>query len=275
MTLYILTDKEFEKKYKYGLNKSKEPFEFYDTDLFISLTKDTHWVREVEIPKDVEIDEVDLEDYDDVYTKYLSNEIILRSKQPLTLKTIKEICNFNVNFRVGNYNIIHWAIINNHYKIFKDFIWYVNIHEIAWKRLYVTACKYGRISIIKHLLNIDKNLIDSFNGMYYACLGNQVSTVEFLIKNGFKDNKKELIKIAKEKDYIKLINLLDGLKKPKNPNPEYICDHCHQPILKDGKHITIDDIDSSDSNDFHEGYYHRKCVVIATELKMIKDFVSR
>lgn len=266
---YILTNKEFEKKYKYGYNKSKEPFEFYDTDLFISLTKDKHWVRTVEIPESVEIEEVDLDDYDAVYTKYLSHEIILKGKKPLTLKTIQTLVNNAVDFRVADYNIIHWAIINNHYNIFKEFIYYVNIHEVAMKRLYVTACSEGKISIIEHLLAIDKNLINNFSGMYYDCLKNQVNTIRFLIKKGFKDHNKDLIKIAKEKNYIELINLLDNLNRL--DKEEYICDHCHQPILKDGKHITIKDIDSGDSDDFHESYYHQKCVIPAIELKVIKE----
>jgi hypothetical protein len=257
------------KKYKYGLNKSKEPFEFYDTDLFISLNKPVMWVREVEIPKGINVNQQYLDDYNDSYVKYSSNEVILKTKNPLTLEIIKNLINNNVDVSVGNYNILHWAIVNDHYKIFKELIKYVNIYEPAMNQLYISACSRGKIPTIKHLLNIDKNLINNFSGIYYACLKNQINVIKFLIKNGFKGNNKSLIKIAKEKDYIKLINLLDNIDKEEE---ELICDHCKQPIYKNGFHITIEKINNKD--DINEGYYHQTCVIPAVELSVIKNYCS-
>jgi hypothetical protein len=211
----MLTDETVDgEKYKYGINKREKPFEFYDTDLFISLNKPVMWIRSVEVPKGVKIIEEYLDDYNDMYTRYSANEIILRSKKSLTLKNLNFLINTNVDISVGDYNILHWAIINNHPRIFKDLIKYIDPRENIMSRLYNTAINYEKQSII-NILDIKVNKIDK---------------------------------------------------------TKYICDHCNQPIFKDGKHITIEDIDSSDSNDFHEGYYHRKCVVIATELNVIKNY---
>ena len=215
MPYYMLTDETVNgEKYKYGYNKREKPFEFYDTDLFISLNKPVMWVREVEVPKGVKIIEEELDDYFNMYTRYSANEVILRSKKPLTLKNLNFLINMNVDISVGDYNILHWAIVNNHPRIFKELIKYIDPRENTMSRLYNTAFNYKKQSII-NILDIKVNKIDV---------------------------------------------------------TKYICDHCNQPILKDGFHITINEIDDINS-DLNSGcYYHQTCVIPAVELNVIKNY---
>ena len=161
MQYYMLTDETVNgEKYKYGINKREKPFEFYDTDLFISLNKPVMWIREVEIPKGVKIIGEYLDDYNDMYTRYSANEIILRSKKSLTLKNLNFLINImNVDISVGDYNILHWAIVNNHPMIFKELIRYIDPRENIMSRLYNTASKYKKQSII-NILDIKVNKTD-------------------------------------------------------------------------------------------------------------------
>jgi hypothetical protein len=157
----MLTDETVNgEKYKFGINKREKPFEFYDMDLFISLNKPVMWVRKVEVPKGVKIVEEYLDDYNDMYTRYSANEIILRSKKSLTLKNLKFLINImNVDISVGDYNILHWAIVNNHPRIFKELIRYIDPRENIMSRLYNTASKYKKQSII-NILDIKVNKTD-------------------------------------------------------------------------------------------------------------------
>jgi hypothetical protein len=55
-----------------------------------------------------------------------------------------------------------------------------------------------------------------------------------------------------------------------------ICDHCKQSILKDGVHVTFSDIDvRNEISDFEpfavELFLHKKCVIAATELYIVKE----
>ena len=161
MPYYMLTDETVNgEKYKFGINKREKPFEFYDMDLFISLNKPVMWVRKVEIPKGVKIVEEYLDDYNDMYTRYSANEIILRSKKSLTLKNLNFLINImNVDISVGDYNILHWAIVNNHPRIFKELIRYIDPRENIMSRLYNTASKYKKQSII-NILDIKVNKTD-------------------------------------------------------------------------------------------------------------------
>ena len=161
MPYYMLTDETVNgEKYKFGINKREKPFEFYDMDLFISLNKPVMWVRKVEVPKGVKIVEEYLDDYNDMYTRYSANEIILRSKKSLTLKNLKFLINImNVDISVGDYNILHWAIVNNHPRIFKELIRYIDPRENIMSRLYNTASKYKKQSII-NILDIKVNKTD-------------------------------------------------------------------------------------------------------------------
>jgi len=158
---YMLTDETVNgEKYKFGINKREKPFEFYDMDLFISLNKPVMWVRKVEVPKGVKIVEEYLDDYNDMYTRYSANEIILRSKKSLTLKNLNFLINImNVDISVGDYNILHWAIVNNHPRIFKELIRYIDPRENIMSRLYNTASKYKKQSII-NILDIKVNKTD-------------------------------------------------------------------------------------------------------------------
>jgi|APSaa5957512622_1039677.scaffolds.fasta_scaffold18795_4 hypothetical protein len=157
----MLTDETVNgEKYKFGINKREKPFEFYDMDLFISLNKPVMWVRKVEVPKGVKIVEEYLDDYNDMYTRYSANEIILRSKKSLTLKNLNFLINImNVDISVGDYNILHWAIVNNHPRIFKELIRYIDPRENIMSRLYNTASKYKKQSII-NILDIKVNKTD-------------------------------------------------------------------------------------------------------------------
>ncbi|MBT3298878.1 hypothetical protein HN385_08140 [archaeon] len=161
MPYYMLTDETVNgEKYKFGINKREKPFEFYDMDLFISLNKPVMWVRKVEVPKGVKIVEEYLDDYNDMYTRYSANEIILRSKKSLTLKNLNFLINImNVDISVGDYNILHWAIVNNHPRIFKELIRYIDPRENIMSRLYNTASKYKKQSII-NILDIKVNKTD-------------------------------------------------------------------------------------------------------------------
>jgi hypothetical protein len=212
----MLTDESVNgEKYKYGINKREKPFEFYDTDLFISLNKPVMWIREVEVPNGIKVIEEELDNYNDMYTRYSANEIILRSKKSLTLKNLNFLISNNVDISVGDYNILHWAIVNNHPMIFKELIRYIDPRENIMSRLYSAASKYKKQSII--------NILNS-----------------------------RVIKIDKVK---------------------HVCDHCKQPILKDGFHITIDEIDDINS-DLNEGYYHQTCVIPAVELNVIRNYCN-
>ena len=161
MPYYMLTDETVNgEKYKFGINKREKPFEFYDMDLFISLNKPVMWVRKVEVPKGVKIVEEYLDDYNDMYTRYSANEIILRSKKSLTLKNLNFLINImNVDISVGDYNILHWAIVNNHPRIFKELIKNIDPRENIMSRLYNTASKYKKQSII-NILDIKVNKTD-------------------------------------------------------------------------------------------------------------------
>ena len=161
MPYYMLTDETVNgEKYKFGINKREKPFEFYDMDLFISLNKPVMWVRKVEVPKGVKIVEEYLDDYNDMYTRYSANEIILGSKKSLTLKNLNFLINImNVDISVGDYNILHWAIVNNHPRIFKELIRYIDPRENIMSRLYNTASKYKKQSII-NILDIKVNKTD-------------------------------------------------------------------------------------------------------------------
>ena len=166
MSYYMLTDETVNgEKYKYGINKREKPFEFYDTDLFISLNKPVMWVRKVEIPKGVKIVEEYLDNYNDMYTRYSTNEIILKSKKPLTLKNLNFLINMGVDISVGDYNILHWAIVNNHPRIFKELIEYIDPRENIMSRLYNTASKYKKQSII----NILDSKVDKINITKHVC----------------------------------------------------------------------------------------------------------
>jgi hypothetical protein len=211
----MLTDETVNgEKYKVGINKREKPFEFYDMDLFISLNKPTMWLRQVDIPKGVKITEEYLDDYNDMYTRYSANEIILGSKKSLTLKNLNFLINMSVDISVGDYNILHWAIVNNHPKIFKELIKHIDPRENIMSRLYSTASKYKKQSII--------NILNS-----------------------------KVTKIAEIK---------------------HVCDHCKYPILKDGFHIIINEIDDINS-DLNSGcYYHQACVIPAVELNVIKNY---
>jgi hypothetical protein len=218
----MLTDESVNgEKYKYGINKREKPFEFYDTDLFISLNKPVMWVRGVEVPKGVKIVEEELDDYNDMYTRYSTNEIILRNKKALTLYNLNFLINMGVDISVGGYNILHWAIINNHPMIFKELIKSVDPRETIISRLYHTAIRHEKHSIAKFLNN--------------------------------------------------MILHADELANSKITKAKYTCDHCKQPILKDGFHITINEIDDINS-DLNEGYYHQTCVIPAVELNIIRNY---
>jgi hypothetical protein len=163
----MLTDETVNgEKYNYGLNKREKPFEFYDTDLFISLNKPVMWVRGVEIPKGVKIIEEELDDYSDIYTRYSANEIFLKSKKPLTIYILNFLINvMNIDISVGDYNILHWAIVNNHPKIFKELIKNIDPRENIMSRLYNTASKYKKQSII----NILNSKVTKIAEMKHVC----------------------------------------------------------------------------------------------------------
>lgn len=223
MSYYILTDETVNnEKYKCGLNKREKPFEFYDTDLFISLNKPVMWVRKVEVPKGVKVIEEELDDYNNIYTKYSANEIILKNKKSLTLYNLDFLINDCVDISVGDYNILHWAIINNHPIIFKKLIKNVDPRETIISRLYNTAIRHEKHSIAKFLNNIILHADELANS-----------------------------NIAK-----------------------YTCDHCKQPILKDGFHITINEINDM-NNDLNKGYYHQACAIATVELSVIKNYCRK
>jgi len=57
---------------------------------------------------------------------------------------------------------------------------------------------------------------------------------------------------------------------------ELICDHCKYPILKDGVHIIsrLFDVNNSSEGDSVENNYHLKCLIAATELMVIHNYVE-
>jgi len=139
---------------KYGANKSDTVFEFYEKDIFAFLGKNPKYIRRVSPAS--ELIELTAEDYDDIYMYYQCKTIMVGKKHLFNFETIKELIDEGADYRICNDQLLHWAVANRHFNIFKYVIDKIDNHpEQLIESLKKTG--FNRPRIIKYLNRVKKN----------------------------------------------------------------------------------------------------------------------